>query len=133
MRALYTPLLFLTFNVGDFLGRAATPYFQHLSLRPNLLLALAVARAAFIPLFAMGTLSGASAAASGAMRSTLAPFLVMVPFALSNGLVATLAMGAAAPLVPKHRRELAGNLMALFLTLGLTSGSSLSFALLALI
>ena len=49
----------------------------------------------------------------------------------SNGLVATLAMGAAAPLVKPADRELAGNLMALALTLGLAAGSLLSFALVA--
>jgi len=55
----------------------------------------------------------------------------MAPFALSNGLLAALALTAAPPLVAASDRELAGNLMGLFLVLGLSCGSLLSFGLVA--
>ena len=44
-------------------------------------------------------------------QTTAAPFLLMAPFALSNGLLAALALTAAPPLVAASDRELAGNLM----------------------
>lgn len=129
-RALFVPLLFLEFNVFDFLGRASAGVVKSPGARA--LLFAAVARFAFVPLIALGTLSGGAGGAPG-LRSSAAPFAVMAPFALSNGLVATLAMGEAPQLVAPHKRELAGNVMCLFLTLGLTAGSALSFALLALV
>ena len=129
-RALFVPLLFLEFNVFDFVGRASAGVVKSPGARA--LLFAAVARFAFVPLIALGTLSGGAGGAPGP-RSSAAPFAVMAPFALSNGLVATLAMGEAPQLVAPHKRELAGNVMCLFLTLGLTAGSALSFALLALV
>mgnify|MGYP003315222128 FL=1 len=129
-RALFVPLLFLEFNVFDFVGRASAGVVKSPGARA--LLFAAVARFAFVPLIALGTLSGGAGGAPG-LRSSAAPFAVMAPFALSNGLVATLAMGEAPQLVAPHKRELAGNVMCLFLTLGLTAGSALSFALLALV
>ncbi|KAH8046527.1 nucleoside transmembrane transporter [Aureococcus anophagefferens] len=91
-RALFVPLLFLEFNVFDFVGRASAGVVKSPGARA--LLFAAVARFAFVPLIALGTLSGGAGGAPG-LRSSAAPFAVMAPFALSNGLVATLAMGEA--------------------------------------
>ncbi|KAH8053846.1 nucleoside transmembrane transporter [Aureococcus anophagefferens] len=119
--ALFVPLLFLEFNVFDFVGRASA---ESSSRR---------ARALFFASRASRSCRSSLARSGGAggapgLRSSAAPFAVMAPFALSNGLVATLAMGEAPQLVAPHKRELAGNVMCLFLTLGLTAGSA-SFAL----
>ena len=132
-RALFVPLLFLEFNVFDFVGRSMGGFVD--SPGAKALLVASLARFLFIPLIALGTLSGGGRGVDGLafLRASPTPFVVMAPFALSNGLVATLAMGEAANALPPHKRELGGNTMSLFLMLGLAAGSALSFALLALV
>lgn len=132
-RRLYVPLLFLLFNVGDFAGRASAPLFSSLLNKPRALLALAIARVGFVPVIALGTLKGGRNNGPAVFKESLAPFVVMLPYAVSNGLIATLGMAAGPKLLPPKRRELAGNILANFLTLGLATGSALSFGLLALV
>ena len=133
---LYVPLLFLEFNLGDFLGRSASSVCRDLALRPAILLAVSLLRIAFLPLFALGNLQGSHhdhLKPTAFLRATPAPFVVMAFFAVSHGLNAALSMAAGAPLVDKAHRELAGTVLCFFLTLGLVSGSALSFAMLALV
>ncbi|KAJ1445062.1 nucleoside transporter-domain-containing protein [Pelagophyceae sp. CCMP2097] len=132
---LYVPLLFLLFNAGDFVGRVAASFVPSWVERPRCLLAAALLRIGFVPLLALGTLSGSRLHPRGAawLRSSAAACAVNAAFSVSNGLAATLTMGAAAPLVAPHQRELAGNLMSLFLTVGLNVGSVMSFAVLAVV
>ncbi|KAJ8605531.1 hypothetical protein CTAYLR_000076 [Chrysophaeum taylorii] len=135
-RELFVPLLFLEFNLFDFFGRSAAPLFKPLTLRPKALLVASCLRVFFVPLVALGTLAGGRynhLKSSAILRASPAPFVLMAPFALTNGLVATLAMGAGRPLVHEDHHELAGNILSFFLTFGLTVGSALSFPLLALV
>lgn len=135
-RRLFVPLLFLEFNLGDFVGRTLAPLCQNLVFRPKLLLAAASTRVLFLPMIALGELVGSSRNnlhATRCFRQSYAPFAIMLPFSLSNGLLATLAMGAGAPLVHQDQRELVGNILSLFLSLGLAAGSGLSFVLLRFI
>jgi len=127
-KRLFVPLLFLEFNALDTVGRASAACFAEPSSRT--LVALSALRFAFVPCFIFDDIEkGPSGPA--VLQTTAAPFLLMAPFALSNGLLAALALTAAPPLVAASDRELAGNLMGLFLVLGLSCGSLLSFGLVA--
>ena len=127
-KRLFVPLLFLEFNALDTVGRASAACFEAPSSRT--LVALSALRFAFVPCFIFDDIEkGPSGPA--VLQTTAAPFLLMAPFALSNGLLAALALTAAPPLVAASDRELAGNLMGLFLVLGLSCGSLLSFGLVA--
>lgn len=135
-RRLFVPLLFLEFNIADLVGRSLAFCCRPLTFRPKLLLFFATARVGFLPLIFFGELAGSRRnhlPTTAPLRHSAAPFAVMLPYAASNGLLATLAMGAGAPLVDRNKRELVGNILGLFLALGLASGSALSFALLVLI
>lgn len=146
----FIPLSFLTWNVGDLLGRLV-PLFPRLSLaeRPKSLVALAVARVVFIPLYYLcniqhaGETVGAAATTSLVLRaaevlSTATTSVrgdlfyilgVQLPFGLSNGYVASCCMMGATSdkYVEEHQRESAGSFMGLALVFGLTVGSLLSF------
>ena len=127
-KRLFVPLLFLEFNALDTIGRASAACFEAPSSRT--LVALSALRFAFVPCFIFDDIEkGPSGPA--VLQTTAAPFLLMAPFALSNGLLAALALTAAPPLVAASDRELAGTLMGLFLVLGLSCGSLLSFGLVA--
>jgi equilibrative nucleoside transporter 1/2/3 len=65
--------------------------------------------------------------------SDAAPVLLMMAMAFSNGYLCSVCMMHAPSMVEPADAELAGTMMAFFLTLGLTSGSCLSFAARALI
>ena len=127
-KRLFVPLLFLEFNALDTIGRASAACFEAPSSRTLVL--LSSLRFAFVPCFIFDDIEkGPSGPA--VLQTTAVPFLLMAPFALSNGLLAALALTAAPPLVAASDRELAGNLMGLFLVLGLSCGSLLSFGLVA--
>ena len=126
----FIPLAFLFWNTGDFLGRLSTALPRaKLGHRPKLLLAFAVARLIWLPLYLMCNLNG-----KGAVISSDFFYLVVVQFGfgLSNGwLGATCLIGA--PLwVGEEEREAAGGFMGLVLIGGLTLGSLLSFAIAAI-
>ena len=128
-KRLFVPLLFLEFNALDTIGRASAACFTEPSSRT--LVALSALRFAFVPCFIFDDIEGGPTHGPALLQTTAAPFLLMAPFALSNGLLAALALTAAPPLVAASDRELAGNLMGLFLVLGLSCGSLLSFGLVA--
>ena len=128
-KRLFVPLLFLEFNALDTIGRASAACFAEPSSRT--LVALSALRFAFVPCFIFDDIEHGPTNGPALLQTTAAPFLLMAPFALSNGLLAALALTAAPPLVAASDRELAGNLMGLFLVLGLSCGSLLSFGLVA--
>lgn len=121
----FIPLAFFFWNLGDFLGRAATilPFsFRH---RPTALFAISIARMVFLPLYLLCNVRGEGAV----VRSDLF-YLVLVefPFGLTNGWLGSSAMMAAGEWVDDCEREAAGGFMGLCLVAGLTVGSLLSFA-----
>jgi len=128
-KRLFVPLLFLEFNALDTIGRASAGIVEVPSSRT--LVALSALRFAFVPCFIFDDIEHGPTNGPAVLQTTAAPFLLMAPFALSNGLLAALALTAAPPLVAASDRELAGNLMGLFLVLGLSCGSLLSFGLVA--
>ena len=128
-RRLFVPLLFLEFNALDTVGRALAAWFRLPSSRTLVL--LSALRFAFVPCFVFDGIEGGPLHGPLLLQTAAAPFLLMAPFALSNGILASWALTAAPPLVAAPDGEMAGNLMGLFLVLGLSFGSLLSFGLVA--
>lgn len=124
--AAFIPLAFFVWNAGDLLGRVATalPCLQSLRRRPAALLALALARLLFLPLYALCNVRGRGAAVPSDAFYLLA---VQLPFGLTNGWIGSSAMMAGVGSVDEGEREVAGGFMGLCLVSGLAVGSLLSF------
>lgn len=126
--ALFIPLAFLFWNVGDLLGRLLTlPPSLRLTHRPPLLLALALLRLIFIPLYLLCNISGASGGPK--VKSDVFYLgVVQLWFGISNGYLGSSCMMGAGEWVAEEEREAAGGWMGLCLVAGLTVGSLLSFS-----
>ncbi|UKZ80616.1 hypothetical protein TrVFT333_008379 [Trichoderma virens FT-333] len=117
--AVFIPVGFLFWNIGDLLGRIATSLPFSLSHRPVLLFALAVARIALLPLYLLCNING---------RGAIVPsdffylFIVQLVFGLTNGWVGSSFMIASGEWVEDNEREATGGFMGLCLVAGLASG-----------
>ncbi|CRK08081.1 Nucleoside transporter FUN26 like protein [Verticillium longisporum] len=122
--AAFIPLAFFVWNAGDLAGRMATALPFSLRGRPPLLLALAVARLVWLPLYLLCNVNG-----RGAVVASDLFYLVVVqfPFGLTNGWLGASCMMAGSEWVDEGEREVAGGFMGLCLVTGLTVGSILSF------
>lgn len=124
----FIPLGFLTWNVGDLIGRLSTsiPYF--VTTRPQLLCVFSLLRAGFIPLYYLCNLDG-----KGAVIKSDWFYLGVVQlfFGATNGWLGSLCMMDAGKWVEEEEREAAGSFMVLNLVGGLTVGSLLSFTVAA--
>lgn len=122
---IFIPIGFLTWNIGDFIGRLSTgvPYF--VTTRPRLLFVFSLLRFLFIPLYYLCNLDG-----KGAIIKTDWFYLAIVQFffGATNGWLGSLCMMDAGKWVEEEEREAAGSFMVLNLVGGLTLGSVLSFA-----
>ena len=121
----FIPLAFLFWNAGDLTGRllTAVPAIRVTS-KPKLVLAMALSRLVFLPLYHLCNIDG-----NGAVVSSDIFYLVAVQFAfgLTNGFVGSTCMMGAVEYVDPDEREAAGGFMGLCLVAGLTAGSLLSF------
>ncbi|KFY61635.1 hypothetical protein V497_02826 [Pseudogymnoascus sp. VKM F-4516 (FW-969)] len=122
---IFIPLAFLIWNSGDLMGRLATLLPSSLSAQPRALFAAALARAVFLPLYALSNVSGRGAWVQSDVFYLL---VVQLGFGLTNGWVASSAMMGATGAVEEEEREAAGAFMGFNLVAGLTAGSLLSFA-----
>ncbi|KAG6024493.1 hypothetical protein E4U41_001776 [Claviceps citrina] len=122
--AAFIPLGFLFWNLGDLAGRVATMRPSPLQDRPPVLFLLAVARAALVPLYLLCNIRGRGAVVSSDLFYL---FVVQLVFGLTNGWLGSSLMMASGRVVDEAERETAGALMGLFLVIGLTVGSLLSF------
>ena len=125
--AVFVPIAFLVWNVGDFVGRLGT-ISKRLSLThyPVALFCIAGARLVFIPLYLLCNVKGRGAVvASDLFYLGVVQFL----FGLSNGYLGSSCMMGAGDWVDIGEREAAGGFMGLMLVGGLTVGSLLSFTL----
>ncbi|PTB67341.1 hypothetical protein BBK36DRAFT_1167744 [Trichoderma citrinoviride] len=124
--AVFIPLGFLFWNIGDLAGRVATMLPFSLTHRPRLLFALAVGRIALLPLYLLCNING---------RGAIVPsdffylFVVQLVFGVTNGWVGSSFMIASGEWVEEHEREATGGFMGLCLVAGLASGSLLSFTI----
>ncbi|GAA5966251.1 hypothetical protein JCM8115_006426 [Rhodotorula mucilaginosa] len=127
--ALFVPLGFAVFAGGDWLGRVLPQweFFQWTNWKG--LMACSVARIVFVPLF---LICNQSAGGTGRtiIRSDIAFFAIMLAFAVTNGYISTLIMLASVvePTLEEDEIEVAATCLAFYLTLGLSVGSLLSFA-----
>ena len=124
--AIFIPVAFLMWNLGDLFGRLITLY-PAISLThyPFALFCLAMSRFIFIPLYMLCNIGG-----KGAVIKSDIFYLVVVQllFGLSSGYIGSNCMMAIPERVKEDEREAAGGYMGLCLVAGLTAGSLLSFA-----
>lgn len=122
----FVPLAFFFWNLGDLAGRVATMLPFSLRHMPALLVALAALRTGQLPLYLLCNLGG-----RGALVPSDLFYLVVVQlgFGLTNGWLGSSFMMASGECINEGEREAAGGLMGLFLVLGLTAGSLLSFTI----
>jgi equilibrative nucleoside transporter 1/2/3 len=127
--ATFIPLAFFFWNLGDLVGRTgpALPALR-ITHRPRLVLCLALARVAFIPMYYLCNVGGKGAVVSS---DVFYLFVVQALFGLSNGYVGSSCMMGFAEWVEPEEREAAGGFMSLCLVAGLTVGSFLSFGVAA--
>ncbi|KAJ9358977.1 nucleoside transporter [Paecilomyces variotii] len=122
--AIFIPLAFLIWNLGDLLGRMSV-LLPSLSLThyPWALFVIAVSRIIVIPLYFLCNVHG-----NGAVVNSDAFYLaVQFLFGIANGYLGSSCMMGAGQWVAVEEREAAGGFMTLMLVGGLTVGSLLSF------
>ncbi|GAD95619.1 nucleoside transporter family [Paecilomyces variotii No. 5] len=122
--AIFIPLAFLIWNLGDLLGRISV-LIPSLSLThyPWALFVIAVSRIVVIPLYFLCNVHG-----KGAVVNSDAFYLaVQFLFGITNGYLGSSCMMGAGQWVAVEEREAAGGFMTLMLVGGLTAGSLLSF------
>ncbi|KAM0286233.1 hypothetical protein ACHAQH_000960 [Verticillium albo-atrum] len=123
--AAFIPLAFFVWNAGDLAGRMATALPFSMRGRPPLLLALAIARLIWLPLYLLCNLNGKGAVVASDLFYL---FIVQFLFGLTNGWLGASCMMAGSEWVEEAEREVAGGFMGLCLVTGLTAGSILSFS-----
>lgn len=134
--ALFVPIRFVLFNLGDFVGRLLLGSEILRPKRPARLLGLCLTRVVFFLIFLTSHLD------LGAIQQSLPVWVnndfvffgLFFVFSVSNGYVGSGSM----MLAPSQSDSpdvipLIGNVMAFFLTMGLASGSFVSFALRAVV
>jgi len=123
--ASFIPLGFFFWNAGDLIGRLLTAVPRlRLTQKPRLVLALAVARLLFIPLYSLCNIHGRGAKINSDFFYL---FIVQLFFGLTNGFLGSTCMMGAIEYVDASEREATGGFMGLCLVGGLTVGSLLSF------
>ncbi|KAJ5155239.1 hypothetical protein N7492_008042 [Penicillium capsulatum] len=123
--AVFIPLAFLFWNIGDLIGRFAVAIPKlSLSHRPWLAFVLAIARVGFTPLYLFSNINGQGAIIQSDFFYL---FVVQLLFGVSNGYLASSCMMGASHWVSGEEREAAGGFMSMMLVGGLTAGSLLSF------
>jgi len=124
-QATFTALLFLVFNLMDLAGRSGAGFMP--AIPSEWLPAAALLRVGFVPLFALCRVRGSRLPA--AFQSSAWPLAFMAGLAFSNGYIGTLAMICGPQRVTRSGadKDMAGSVMILALTAGLTSGSGLSY------
>lgn len=123
--AVFIPLGFFFWNLGDLIGRVgpALPALR-LTHRPRLLFVLSLVRILFIPLYLLCNIGGNGAAINSDFFYL---FVVQLFFGMTNGYLGSNCMMGFAEWVDPDELEAAGGFMSLALVGGLTAGSFLSF------
>ena len=124
---LFTPLLFLLYNISDLCGRTLSNM-SSLGYTPETLWKAVWTRFTLIPLFLVCRVE--SSIFPLVFEADIWPMLFTLLFGLSNGFVSTLAMMFGPSMVSVRNSPLAGSVMVLALNIGLLCGSVLSFLVL---
>ncbi|XP_014471015.1 PREDICTED: equilibrative nucleoside transporter 4 isoform X2 [Dinoponera quadriceps] len=120
-------VLMTTFNASDLLGKMFT--LMHYTWKHTHVLWISATRALLIPLFLSCAIPRDGPILSGEIHSILLSWAL----GLTNGLVGSIPMIQAPSKVPEEHRELAGNIMTLSYTGGLTIGSIFAYLVDALL
>lgn len=121
----FIPFGFFLWNFGDLSGRICCGFKGFTVTNPKILAAASTARIAFIPLYYMCNVKG-----EGAVISSDAFYWIMqLAFGFSNGWIGSNCMMAAPEYVEEEEKEACGGFMGLWLVMGLTTGSVMSFLL----
>jgi equilibrative nucleoside transporter 1/2/3 len=121
---LFVPLVYLFWNGGDLVGRVACASRRFVIERPNALVAYSLARFLFVPVFFLCNVEG-----HGAVKNDLFYLTLQFAFGVTNGQLITSSLMGAPSYVAEEQREAAGGFMTLSLSMGLATGSLLSFGL----
>lgn len=121
---LFVPFLFLLCNIFDLVGRVVAENVRPLFNAKNVWIGSA-SRLLFFPLFMLCNLSNSKLPV--VFNSDVFPILFMILMAFSNGYVASNCMMMGASSVAAKDSSLAGTIMIFSLTVGLLTGSCISF------
>ena len=134
---MFTPVMFVLFNVGDTLGRFIAGVWPKKAPSDLWLLTLAALRLGFIPLFLLCAVDTAGGGDGGVLPVLFGqpayPVVFVIVMAITNGHLGAVAMMHAPQRLSPPLRDEGGGLMALFLTIGLCMGSFLALGLRALV
>ena len=129
---LWSPTLFLIFNVGDLFGRHCATVYPKTPPRGDTLLRLAFARCVFAPLLASCDVSTTTSwRIPRLFTNEFWPITFILALAISNGWIASVGMMYGPSRAPLLARPREGVLLALALVGGIFIGSSCSVLLLA--
>ena len=124
----FAPTMFLLFNAGDFGGRLSCARLDvhqgGAKLQRKVALGT-VCRLVFFPMFMVCNISGSQLPV--VFRHDFWPYLFMLLFSYSSGLLATMSMMIAPSLVLPEDKSVVGALMTFLLSTGLLAGSCISF------
>ncbi len=121
---LFIPIMFLIFNIADFLGRLLAPKFSSY-IHKYVLFGMPWLRFLFFPLFLSCNIPNNHSAIL--FGSDIAPFCLMAVFAFSSGFISSCGMIIGPSLVNLSDATLAGTIMTFFLSFGLTFGACISY------
>ncbi|TQS34483.1 hypothetical protein Golomagni_05129 [Golovinomyces magnicellulatus] len=124
--AIFIPMAFLIWNVGDLVGRLLSllPW-KGFDIKPVTLFILVSLRAVYIPLYFLCNIGG-----RGAIVKSDSFYLIFISagFGFTNGLLSSLCLIKAGDYVLEEEREASGGFMIVNLQAGLMVGSLLSFS-----
>jgi equilibrative nucleoside transporter 1/2/3 len=127
---LFTPIMFLLFNLFDFLGRLAAEA-RIVCLNSQNIWIPSLLRVIFIPLFLCCNISDSPTIPVLFKNSDAVPYFIMIFFGFSNGYIASAGMMLGSAVADTHLAvtdsSLAGTLMIFSLTFGLCLGAMASF------
>ncbi|PHH61842.1 hypothetical protein CDD82_2099 [Ophiocordyceps australis] len=123
--AAFVPLAFTFWNAGDLGGRIIAVMPSPIDDKPLVLFLLAICRIAHLPLYLLCNIGGRGAVVQSDWFYLIVVQLLM---GLTNGWMGSTVMMAAGNWVEESEREASGSFMGLFLVIGLTVGSLLSFS-----
>jgi len=134
---LFTPIIFILFNLGDTAGRMFAGVWPKKVPSDWLMSCITALRVLFIPVFLLCAVDTAGGGEGGVLpvvfKHPIYPVIFTALLSFSNGHVASIVMMHAPQRVAPPLRDEAGGLMALFLTSGLCLGSYSALALRALV
>lgn len=126
MGAFWSPVLFLLFNLGDFLGRHLAGMYPKTPPRGASLRRAATLRFAFIPFLAACNVTTPNWRVPTVFASDFFPFLFISALAVTNGWLASVAMMHGASRAPLSKRQAEGVVLSFALVAGIFLGTALS-------